>query len=87
MSYRILLACVAVLLMGCEEVAIEPNTEATVASQGPLGRAIEWPVDAGGNGHFYEFVAHRGVTWSDAKSAAETRVRRGRQGRLVTISS
>ncbi|WP_305983408.1 TLD domain-containing protein [Roseivirga thermotolerans] len=40
-----------------------------------------------GNGHFYEFVTAPGITWSDAKVAAEARTYNGQQGYLVTITS
>ncbi|NVK86284.1 MAG: VCBS repeat-containing protein, partial [Cytophagia bacterium] len=40
-----------------------------------------------GNGHFYEFVPAPGITWSDAKAAAEARTYNGQQGYLVTITS
>lgn len=40
-----------------------------------------------GNGHFYEFVYAPGVTWTQAKSMAESRTYNGQQGYLVTITS
>jgi len=38
-------------------------------------------------GHYYEFVADIGITWTDAKVAAETRTYFGLQGYLATITS
>ena len=40
-----------------------------------------------GNGHFYEFVASSGITWTSAKTAAEARDYFGVKGYLATITS
>lgn len=40
-----------------------------------------------GNGHFYEFVASPGISWTQAKAAAEQRTYNGMQGYLVTVTS
>ncbi|AOW19041.1 hypothetical protein LPB03_08240 [Polaribacter vadi] len=37
--------------------------------------------------HFYEYVADEGITWTDAKTAAEIRTYYGRQGYLATLTS
>ena len=37
--------------------------------------------------HFYEYVADEGITWTDAKTAAEVRTYYGRQGYLATLTS
>tara|TARA_R110002072_G_scaffold85314_1_gene193348 strand:+ start:10357 stop:12471 length:2115 start_codon:yes stop_codon:yes gene_type:complete len=37
--------------------------------------------------HFYEYVADEGITWGDAKTAAEIRTYYGRQGYLATLTS
>ena len=37
--------------------------------------------------HFYEYVADEGITWTDAKIAAEVRTYYGRQGYLATLTS
>ena len=48
---------------------------------GPV--AVEWPISAGGNGHYYEAVlVPEGISWDDAKAAAEAK-----GGHLVTITS
>ncbi|MDD3721717.1 MAG: T9SS type B sorting domain-containing protein [Lutibacter sp.] len=38
-------------------------------------------------GHFYEYVKDIGITWTDAKTAAEARTYYGLQGYLATITS
>jgi len=58
--------------------------------QGPIGtggsgegEVVEWPVTAGGNGHYYEVVfVPSGITAPEAKAAAEAK-----NGHLVTITS
>lgn len=40
-----------------------------------------------GTGHYYEFVQHSLITWTDAKVAAEGRYLSGMQGYLATITS
>ena len=37
--------------------------------------------------HFYEYVSEEGITWTNAKIAAENRTYYGRQGYLVTLTS
>ncbi|MCX6668210.1 MAG: lectin-like protein [Methanothrix sp.] len=45
--------------------------------------AVEWPISAGGNGHYYEAVlVPEGISWDDAEAAAEAK-----GGHLVTITS
>ncbi|MDY0265736.1 MAG: DUF4347 domain-containing protein, partial [Sulfurospirillum cavolei] len=39
------------------------------------------------NGHYYEFVSASGISWTDAKTAAEARTLYGLNGYLVTITS
>ncbi|MGD1871871.1 MAG: FG-GAP-like repeat-containing protein [Mastigocoleus sp.] len=39
------------------------------------------------NGHFYEFVSDDGITWTDAKTAAESQTYFGLTGYLATITS
>ena len=38
-------------------------------------------------GHFYEYVSNLGITWQNAKTAAETRTYYGLKGYLATITS
>ncbi|APZ45450.1 hypothetical protein BW723_03660 [Polaribacter reichenbachii] len=37
--------------------------------------------------HFYEFISQSGITWTDAKIAAENRTYYGRQGYLATLTN
>ena len=39
------------------------------------------------NGHYYEFIDHYDITWTDAKTAAENSTYKGIPGHLVTITS
>jgi hypothetical protein len=48
-----------------------------------IGSSLSFP----DNGHFYEFVAAPGMSWTAAKAAAEARSFYGRSGYLVTITS
>lgn len=48
-----------------------------------LGEALAFS----GNGHYYEFVTASGISWTDAKNAAEARTFLGMQGYLVTVTS
>lgn len=47
---------------------------------------IEWPVSAGGNGHYYEYVS-TSVQWPVAKANAENTSFNGVRGHLATIKS
>jgi hypothetical protein len=38
-------------------------------------------------GHYYEFITSRGITWTDAKIAAETREIAGEKGYLATVTT
>ena len=38
-------------------------------------------------GHYYEYISSIGITWQDAKTAAESRSYYGRQGYLATITT
>ena len=47
-----------------------------------------WRVEDGGNGHHYELVCPPGgITWTNARIAAEGREFEGMQGHLVTVNS
>lgn len=43
---------------------------------------VQWTVGSGGNGHFYEFVAQTGLSWTQADTAAT-----GAGGYLATVTS
>jgi hypothetical protein len=47
---------------------------------------IQWPIAAGGNGHYYEFVAHPNVDWTTARNAASARSHVGLRGHLATFA-
>jgi hypothetical protein len=55
-------------------------------SQEPL-EVASGPVQNPANGHWYEFVESEGITWSDARVAAETKIFLGADGHLATIHS
>ena len=48
---------------------------------------VEWRIEDGGNGHFYEFVPKTGVTWTQANAASQTKSFGGVQGHLATVTS
>ncbi|MBK7673236.1 MAG: hypothetical protein IPJ24_17890 [bacterium] len=48
---------------------------------------FEWPVSEGGNGHYYELLSADGMTWQEARHAAESMEFLGMRGHLATISS
>lgn len=48
---------------------------------------IQWPLDMGGNGHYYEVVPSAEIDWGVARALAEERSYRGTTGHLVTITS
>ncbi len=47
---------------------------------------VEWPIASGGNGHYYEYIAHD-ISWEGARIEAESRTYLGDTGHLVTIAS
>ncbi|RYY98333.1 MAG: hypothetical protein EOO24_18640, partial [Comamonadaceae bacterium] len=50
-----------------------------------LGNAVM--LNFGGKNHYYEFVAAQAITWTNAKTAAESRVFQGMTGYLATATS
>ncbi|HYW80446.1 MAG TPA: lectin-like protein [Thermoguttaceae bacterium] len=48
--------------------------------------AVQWAIEDGGNGHYYELVYDK-VTWPVAKTLAEQMSYQGVSGHLVTITS
>ncbi len=52
-----------------------------------LGQVVYWDPSVGGNGHWYQWVNDPGITWLEARSAAEQSVYAGWQGYLVTITN
>ena len=47
---------------------------------------IQWTVEAGGNGHYYEAILDK-IPWTEARAAAEAETFMGMPGHLVTIES
>jgi hypothetical protein len=48
---------------------------------------VQWSVGVGGNGHYYDFVRDRGITWTDASAAASSSSFLSTPGHLTTITS
>ncbi|MBA3638250.1 MAG: hypothetical protein H0W53_03030 [Acidobacteria bacterium] len=48
---------------------------------------VQWSIQAGGNGNFYEYVKVTGLSWTQARDAAAARTHNGISGRLVTIAN
>ena len=51
---------------------------------------VQWRVEDGGNGHFYDFYTsanNQGITWETARAAAEGQSHLGVPGHLITITS
>ena len=63
----------------------------STTSEDTTDRVINFVIGSGlynpDNGHFYEFVASPGITWSDAVTAASGRNLYGKEGYLATITS
>lgn len=51
------------------------------SAKSAMADPVQWPQ----NGHYYEFVSAPGLSWSQARQAAEARSFAGRVGRLVSI--
>lgn len=53
-----------------------------------LSQPVEWRVEDGGNGHFYELISTpAGFTWTQAERDARARSFQGMPGYLVTVTS
>ena len=48
---------------------------------------FEWPIAEGGNGHAYEMLEADGMTWAEARTAAESMVYQGTPGHLATMTT
>ena len=57
------------------------------AVSGALAAPIQWPISAGGNNHYYDFVSAPNIKWTDAKTAAEKLTFAGVHGYLATVTS
>jgi len=52
-----------------------------------LAQPVRWPVNEGGNGHFYEYVAASSIAWAAADAEARSRSYGGLAGHLATATS
>lgn len=48
---------------------------------------VQWTIESGGNGHYYEYASSPGINWGHAMSSASARMWDGWQGYLVTMGS
>lgn len=48
---------------------------------------VQWPLSGGGNGHYYEYVANYGLTWTQALNDAAVMTWSGAPGHLATITN
>lgn len=60
---------------------------AILAATAPSALPVQWAVEDGGNGHWYEFVLDWSLDHEAAQSAAAETVFNGVSGHLVTITS
>ncbi|MBY0263491.1 MAG: hypothetical protein K2Q20_14190 [Phycisphaerales bacterium] len=58
-----------------------------VAATGAIAQPVQWPLATGGNGQFYERVEAPGLTFADARAAAESRIFNGFFGRLLVLET
>ena len=64
-----------------------PTILATVITIGITPDAFAEPNTNLYNGNFYKYVADAGITWSDAKAAAESKTFNGISGHQATITN
>lgn len=71
--------------MKCFATALALALISTAAAQ---AAPVQWSSNAGGNGHWYEFIDYPDhLSWEDARVAAQTRNHNGQTGYLGTITS
>ncbi|RYH08301.1 C-type lectin domain-containing protein [Tropicimonas sp. IMCC6043] len=58
-----------------------------VAATASLALPVQWTVEDGGNGHWYEYILDWNASWYDAAEDAAARSYMGAAGDLVTITS
>lgn len=63
-------------------VGLSAGVSLAIAASANAQNAVQWRVEDGGNGHWYELVNHNQLCWSDARAACEAR-----GGYLVTLNS
>jgi hypothetical protein len=57
------------------------------ACGGAQAEPVQWRIEEGGNGHWYDLVYGERLCWAKAEAAAESRVHEGFNGHLATITS
>jgi len=66
-----------------QQTAPQPQTKVEAPSPTTHPNVVEWPISAGGNGHYYEAVlVQGGITWDDANATAKAE-----NGHLASITS
>ena len=56
--------------------------------RGTIIGPVQWDIDNGGNGHYYEFIYPAVLTnWTTANTLASSRTFSGQTGHLVTVTS
>lgn len=74
--------------MVCTAFATTVAVLLSVAGQTIFAQPIEWPMAAGGNGHYYELIeVTEDTTWYEARTEAESLTFLGVSGHLATITS
>lgn len=71
------------------QVSVNTAGSPPISPTEPEGGPIQWSVDEGGNGHYYELVkdVRNPSTFFEAKNAAEASSHLGASGQLVSITS
>jgi hypothetical protein len=64
-------------------VCLNVSAPGAIQPEGP----VEWPVAAGGNGHFYQVVQGGSGRWTDANDNADSHSFQGVSGHLATVTS
>jgi hypothetical protein len=52
-----------------------------------FAQPVQWTIESGGNGHYYEYVSDPGIDWGHANSFASAHHWEGWTGYLVTFTS
>ncbi len=67
--------------------AVQINTTSTNAQDRTITFNMGSALPFSGNNHFYQFITASGISWTNAKTAAEQLTFFGRQGYLATVTS
>ncbi|MCF6182937.1 T9SS type B sorting domain-containing protein [Lutibacter sp.] len=63
------------------------STSTTISGQKQFSFTVDEANYLPSTGHYYEYVSDVGISWTDAKTAAETKTHYGLQGYLATITT